>query len=97
MEVVRNCVTVAYISTVTLVWFPMEKMHLWLCCVTVKLSNTGNFEPIDQYNSGMEATNMLCGPADFVKRKEWRRVESLHEVKDMGWLNLFQTGEVAPQ
>lgn len=49
-------VTVGYLSDVILAWFPMEKMHLQLCCVTVGSSHAENFEPID---SGMDVMNML--------------------------------------
>lgn len=59
MGVGGNCVTAGYISSVTLAWFPMEKIDLWLCCVTVRSSHAENFEPVGQYDSGMEVTNML--------------------------------------
>lgn len=57
MGVGENCV--GYISIAFIASFPMEKMHLQLGCVTVRPSHRENFEPICQYDSGMDVTNTL--------------------------------------
>lgn len=77
-------VTVGYISVVILAWFPMEKMHSGLCCVTVGLSlMQKNFEPVGPLTVGWRS-QMCYSPACLVKRKEQRRVRPLHDGKGMG-------------
>lgn len=70
-----NRVTVGYISIVILAWFPMEKIHSRLCCVTVRSSHAANFESVGQSDRGMAVTNMLWS-CTFCREKGVGEIES---------------------
>lgn len=69
----------------------MEKMYSPTVLCDCQVISHRNFEPF----VNITLKSPICsGPVCFMKRKEWRRVKALHEVKDVGRLHVFQAGDV---